>query len=75
MKLENIKIIDILQDGRGVGRTDTKTVFVENAVFAEVLDCEVIEEKKNYFIAKKLQTIKNSPYQIKPPCPYFDECG
>lgn len=75
MKLENINIVDILQDGRGVGRTDTKTVFVEGAVFGEVLSCEIIEEKKNFFEAKKIKTIKESPYYQQPPCPYFNECG
>lgn len=75
MKEENIKIVDILQDGRGVGRTDTKTVFVEGAVFGEVLDCEIIEEKKNFFEAKKLQTKIPSPYYHRPPCPYYNECG
>ena len=53
MKIENIKVVDILQDGRGVGRTENKTVFIEGAVFGEILDLEVIEEKKNYLEGKK----------------------
>lgn len=75
MKLENIKIVDILQDGRGVGRTDSKTVFVEKAIYGEVLDCQVINEKRNFFEAIKTKTIEESPYLRKPPCPYFYECG
>ena len=38
MILKDLKIIDIIQDGRGVARTDAKTVFVENAVYGEILD-------------------------------------
>lgn len=75
MKIENIKIIDILQDGRGVARTDSKTAFIEGAIFGEVLDCEIIQEKNNFFEAKKIKTIEQSPYYKQPPCPYFYECG
>ncbi|WP_394022856.1 23S rRNA (uracil(1939)-C(5))-methyltransferase RlmD [Anaerococcus martiniensis] len=75
MIIENIKIIDILQDGRGVARTEGKTVFVENAVYGETLDAKVIAEKKNFLEAKKIQTKIKSDYQRKPPCPYFYECG
>lgn len=75
MILRDIKIIDILQDGRGVGRTEAKTVFVENAVYGETLDAQIIAEKKNFLEAKKLNTTINSEFYRKPPCPYFYECG
>ncbi|WP_297281942.1 23S rRNA (uracil(1939)-C(5))-methyltransferase RlmD [uncultured Anaerococcus sp.] len=75
MNLKDIKIIDVLQDGRGVARTDTKTVFVENAVYGETLDAKIIAEKKNFFEAKKINTTVKSDYERKPPCPYFYECG
>lgn len=75
MILKDIKIIDILQDGRGVGRTEGKTVFVENAVYGETLDAKIIAEKKNFLEARKIKTKLKSDYQRKPPCPYFYECG
>lgn len=75
MILKNIKIIDVLQDGRGVARTEGKTVFVENAVYGETLDAEIIAEKKNFLEARKINTKIKSDYQRKPPCPYFYECG
>lgn len=75
MILKNIKIIDVLQDGRGVARTEGKTVFVENAVYGETLDAKIIAEKKNFLEARKINTKIKSDYQRKPPCPYFYECG
>ncbi|MFO3715928.1 23S rRNA (uracil(1939)-C(5))-methyltransferase RlmD [Anaerococcus cruorum] len=75
MILKDIQIIDILQDGRGVARTEGKTVFVENAVYGETLDAEIIVEKKNFLEARKINTKIKSDYQRKPPCPYFYECG
>ena len=75
MILKDIQIIDILQDGRGVARTEGKTVFVENAVYGETLDAEIIAEKKNFLEARKINTKIKSNYQRRPPCPYFYECG
>lgn len=75
MILKDLKIIDIIQDGRGVAKTSGKTVFVENAVYGETLDAEIIAEKKNFLEAKKIKTNIKSKFERKPPCPYFYECG
>ena len=75
MKYQDIYIRDILIDGRGVGETPDKVAFIEDAVYGEVCDIEVIEEKKNFYNAKKIKTIKESPVKTQAPCPYFYECG
>ena len=75
MKYKDIYIRDILIDGRGVGETPDKVAFIEGAVYGEVCDIEVIEEKKNFYNAKKIKTIKESPVKTQAPCPYFYECG
>ncbi len=75
MKYQDIYIRDILIDGRGVGETPDKVAFIEGAVYGEVCDIEVIEEKKNFYNAKKIKTIKESPVKTQAPCPYFYECG
>ena len=75
MILKDLKIIDIIQDGRGVAKTIGKTVFVENAVYGETLDAEIIAEKRNFLEAKKIKTNIKSKFERKPPCPYFYECG
>ncbi|MBP2015856.1 23S rRNA (uracil(1939)-C(5))-methyltransferase RlmD [Anaerococcus degeneri] len=75
MKYQDIYIRDILIDGRGVGETPDKVAFIEGAVYGEVCDIEIIEEKKNFYNAKKIKTIKESPVKTQAPCPYFYECG
>lgn len=75
MKYNDIYIRDILIDGRGVGETPDKVAFIEDAVYGEVCEIEIIEEKKNFYNAKKIKTIKESPVQTQAPCPYFYECG
>ena len=75
MILKDLKIIDIIQDGRGVARTDGKTVFVENAVYGETLDAQALAEKRNFLEARKIKTNIKSIFERKPPCPYYYECG
>ena len=75
MEIKNIKIIDILQDGRAVAKTESKTAFIEGAVYGEICNIKVNNEKKNFFEAEKTKTLEKSPYLRKPPCPYYYECG
>ncbi len=75
MKYTDIYVRDILIDGRGVGETPDKVAFIEDAVFGEICEIEIIEEKNNFYNAKKIKTIKESPYKTQAPCPYFNECG
>ena len=75
MKYTDIYIRDILIDGRGVGETPDKVAFIEDAIFGEICEIEIIEEKKNFYNAKKIKTIKESPYKTQAPCPYYNECG
>ena len=60
MKYNDIYIRDILIDGRGVGETPDKVAFIEDAVYGEVCEIEIIEEKKNFYNAKKIKTIKET---------------
>lgn len=75
MKYTDIKITDILQDGRGVGKTPDKIAFIEKATFGEICEIEIINENKNFYEARKIKTIKESPVQRQAPCPYYYECG
>ena len=75
MIIKDIKVIDILQDGRGVGKADSKVYFIEGASFGETCDIKIINEKKNFIEAKKLKTTQRSCHFTQPPCPYFYECG
>ena len=75
MIVKDIKIIDILQDGRGVGKADSKVYFVDGASYGETCDIEITNEKKNFIEARKLKTTQKSCHYTQPPCPYFYECG
>jgi 23S rRNA (uracil1939-C5)-methyltransferase len=75
---DKFKIIDIdslSYGGWGVGRTDSKVVFVGYAVPGDTLKIEIFDEHKNYGFARIIKIIKPSKERIEPVCEYFGICG
>ena len=60
MKVENVKVEKLDNLGRGIARIDNKIVFIENALPEEVVDIEIIKDKKNYSLARRIRLYKNS---------------
>lgn len=74
MKVENVKVEKLDNLGRGIARIDNKIVFIENALPEEVVDIEIIKDKKNYSLARRINLEEKSKYRRKI-CPYSDFCG
>ena len=74
MKVENVKVEKLDNLGRGIARIDNKIVFIENALLEEVVDIEIIKDKKNYSLARRIRLDKKSKYR-REICPYSDFCG
>lgn len=74
MKVENVKVEKLDNLGRGIARIDNKIVFIENALPEEVVDIEIIKDKKNYSLARRVNLEKKSKYR-REICPYSDFCG
>ncbi|NLW51878.1 MAG: 23S rRNA (uracil(1939)-C(5))-methyltransferase RlmD [Tissierellia bacterium] len=74
MKNVKLHITDITNEGNGVGKHEQLTYFVENAILGEMLEAKVIEYKKNFATAIKVETIEESPFYEKPKCIYANIC-
>lgn len=70
-----VEIIDFDHQGRGIGKLNNKTVFVVNALPGEIVEVDIIQEKKNFIEGKVLNYIKISDKRISPLCPYCNMCG
>jgi len=70
-----IEVTSLDHNGRGIGKLNNKIVFVENSLPGEIVDINIIKEKKNYIEANVSNYIKKSDIRIESPCPYFDKCG
>ena len=78
LKLGETVIVDIAKivpRGLGLAFGDRGTVFVPLAVAGDKLEVRVTELKSKTIFAEIESVITPSPRRIKPPCPYFGECG
>lgn len=73
--MEKVKIERLDNFGRGIGYINNKIVFIENALPEEIVECEIIEDKKNYCVGKVVEYIKQAQERAVPKCKYYDKCG
>jgi 23S rRNA (uracil1939-C5)-methyltransferase len=74
-KRVQVKIESMAYKGYGVARVDHKVLFVPFSVTGDEAWAEIVEEKKDYGIAKIETLIQPSPWRTAPQCPYFGICG
>lgn len=73
--LSNVSIIDIAEEGKGVGKVDDLVLFVDKAIPGDVVDVELLRKKKNFVEARVSQLKQASPYRVAPFCEHFGVCG
>src|SRR6201991_2516153 len=72
---EDVAIIDIAEEGKGVGKADDFVLFVEKAIPGDVADVLVYRSKKNFGEAKITNLKKASEHRVEPFCEHFGTCG
>lgn len=72
---KNVEIEALDYFGRGIAHIDKRVIFVIDALPGEVVDIEIVNDKKNYWEAKVINYVIKSSSRIKSVCPYFNECG
>src|ERR1700744_6130962 len=72
---ENVTIIDIAEEGRGVGKTDDLVLFVDKAVPGDIADVLVYRSKKNFGEGKIINLQKSSEHRVQAFCEHFGTCG
>lgn len=70
-----VKIEKLDNFGRGITYINDKICFVENALDGEIVDIEIITDKKKYQEAKVRKHLKISDKRIKEDCPFSKICG
>ena len=71
-----IEIEKLIYEGYGLGHSeDGKAVFVKKSVPGDLLEVEIVKEKKNFAHAIIKSIIEPSAKRIEPRCPHFNRCG
>jgi 23S rRNA (uracil1939-C5)-methyltransferase len=56
--LQNIAVIDIAEEGKGVGKSDDLVIFIDKAVPGDIVDVELLRRKKKFYEGKIQNLIK-----------------
>jgi len=72
---ESAEIVDMLVDGRGVAKTQGKTVFVHGAIKGEHVEFVRRKKRRNYDEAELTGILQSAPERVAPRCEYFGICG
>ncbi len=70
-----VEVSDLAHDGRGVGRSDGKAVFVHGALPEETVQARLIDRSRRYDEAVTLEVLNPSVDRVVPECAWFDHCG
>ncbi len=73
--ISGISIIDIAEEGKGVGKQDELVFFIERAIPGDVVNVELQRKKKNFVEGKVSEVVEASPYRVDPFCSHFGVCG
>ena len=70
-----LEIIDLTEEGQGVGKKDGLVFFVKDSVMGDKVEARILKVKKNYAYAKVENLLEASPHRIAPLCPVAGKCG
>ena len=72
---DNIEIIKLDDETRGIAYIDNKITFIDNALPGEIVDIEITKETKKYNEGKVINYKQLSNDRIDSICSYYKLCG
>ncbi|NLY66214.1 MAG: 23S rRNA (uracil(1939)-C(5))-methyltransferase RlmD [Tissierellia bacterium] len=73
-KLE-VEIIDLSNEGTGIGKCQGFTFFVEGCTLGDKVLFEITKLKKNYGLGQTIEILERSPYRVDSKCEHLGTCG
>ena len=73
--IPNVHVIDIAEEGKGVGKADELVIFIDKAVPGDVVDVRLTKKKKKFAEAVIDQLHEKSTLRTEPFCQHFGTCG
>lgn len=70
-----LEIIDMSDDGEGIGKIEQFTLFVKGGLLGDFVEVCVTGLKKNFGFANVVRLIKPSPFRKQAACKLHQECG
>ena len=73
--LQDVLVEDYAAEGKSLARVEGKVVFVENTVPGDVVDLQLLKNKKDWAEGRTLQFKQYSADRVAPFCRHFGVCG
>ncbi len=73
--LVEVRVTDLSDRGEGVGRVDSRVVFVPDTVPGDRAWVRLVRVKPNYALGKLQDLVESSPHRCRPSCIVADKCG
>lgn len=70
-----VQVTGLSHDGRGLTRSEGKTLFIEGALPGERVRVQVVDERRRFINARVKTLLTSSDQRVEPPCPHFKQCG
>ncbi|MGB9764470.1 MAG: 23S rRNA (uracil(1939)-C(5))-methyltransferase RlmD [Candidatus Saccharicenans sp.] len=65
----------IVYPGKSLSRAEGQVIFTDEGLPGELVEIEIIKDKKNYLEARTLKILKSSPFRQKPLCTHYQACS
>ncbi len=72
---QQLSIESLSIEGRGVAKSNGKTLFVEGALPGETVTAKITQDHKSYAQAQLIDVISASEQRIDAPCEHYSQCG
>ena len=69
------EIVDMTNEGDGIGHVDGYTLFVKDAVIGDTVLAKITRPKKSFAYARLEQILTPSPARVEPRCSVARQCG
>lgn len=71
----NLTILSLSHEGRGVGKCDGKTIFVDGALENEQVTAKITYQRGKFDEAVAISIENPNPERVSPPCEFYTNCG
>ena len=71
----DLRVERLVSGAKGLAHINGKSVFISNVLPDELVDVDIIEERKGFIEASVKRIIEPSKDRIEPICPYYGICG
>lgn len=70
-----LEIVDVTNEGNGVGKYEGMTVFVPMTAVRDIISCKIVKVKKSYCYAIIQKVLLKSSARQQDDCPVYSQCG